>query len=196
MLIVNKNIRSLPSEGWMCNFEVVWLYHLLCRNRVHWTRRWAIWSSWVSEQTRLQMSTHLNVSYESECHRCWPDICRGPWEGGFWGASSNRRLPYLLSFVTWANCEPRLTMSRTMHLSVFGPGTDLFTQVPIQHRASKDSHGEYPALISFSLDFHGHNSVTADTETVTPSGVWSVVLLSTLSMIDGTLFFRSVPSHD
>ena len=129
MLIINKNIRSLASEGWMCNFEVVWLYHLFCRSRVHWTRRWAIWSLWVSEQTRLQMSTHLNVSYESECHRCWPDICRGPWEGRFWGTSSNRRLPYLLSFVTWANCELRPTTSRTMHPSVFGPGTKLFTQV-------------------------------------------------------------------
>ena len=129
MLIVNKNIRSLASEGWMCNFKVVWLYHLFHRSRVHWTRRWAIWSLWVSEQTRVQMSTHLNASYESECHRCWPDICRGPWEGGFWGASSNRRLPYLLSFVTWASWEPRRTTSCAMHLSVFGPGTQLFTQV-------------------------------------------------------------------
>jgi len=54
MLFVSRHTRSLPSEEWIRNFEVVWLHHLFRRSRVHWTRRCAIWSLWVWEWTILQ----------------------------------------------------------------------------------------------------------------------------------------------
>jgi len=114
MLIINKNIRSLASEGWMWNFEVVWLYHLFRRSRVHWTRRRVGQYGHCEYRSRrgfkCQLATKVNAIVAGQ-------------------TSTNRRLPYLLSFVTWANCEPRRTISRTMHLSVFGPGIKLFTQV-------------------------------------------------------------------
>jgi len=76
MLFVIRHSGSLPSEGWICNFEIVRLFR---RSRVYWTRHCAIWLMWVSEQTRLRVSTHLNVSYESEMQsllarhlRNWP----------------------------------------------------------------------------------------------------------------------------
>jgi len=74
--------------------------------------------------------------------------------------------------------------------------TDLLTQVLIQHRASKDalSRGEYHPRFVY-LSFDGHDSVTANTM-LPSSGEQSVALLSTLSMIDGRLFFRTVPSCD
>jgi len=102
----------------------------------------------------------------------------------------------LLSFVTRVNCEPRRTTSRTICPFMFGPETNWFTQVLIQHRASKDapSRGEYHPRFVY-LSFDGHDSVTANTM-LPSSGEQSVALLSTLSMIDGRLFFRTVPSCD
>ena len=150
MLFVNRHARSPPSEGWKCNFEVIWLYHLFRRSRVHRVRCYG------PEQTRLQLSTHMNVSYESECNRCWPDIYQGPEKAAFEVHLPKDVQHSLLSFVVRTKCEPRWTTSRTTYPSVFGPGTHWFTRVPIRHRASKDawcphSRREYPALISFPL---------------------------------------------
>jgi len=138
-------VHVLPYISWTTlRYSVHYqgmLHHSFHGAEITWTR--LVRSLWASEQTRFQVSTHLNVSYESGCNRCWPDICQGPWE--LWGASLQRRPHSLLSFVARANCELRWTASCTMYPSVHGPGTNWFTQVLIQHRASKD------ALISFSL---------------------------------------------
>ena len=61
MLSVNRHTRSLPSEGWICNFKVIWLYHLFHRSGVHWTSRCAIWSLWVFSRwgLRCQLTSML-----------------------------------------------------------------------------------------------------------------------------------------
>ena len=203
MLSANRHTRSLPSERWICNFKVVWLYHLFHRSGVHWTRRCAIWSLWVLQQMRPQVSTHFNVSYESECNRCWPDICQGPWKSGLWGASPKRRPHSLLSFVTRANCEPHWATSRTTYPSVSGPGTDWFTQVLIQHRASKDALTLVENILCpfrsrfVYLSFDEHDSVTANTQAVTHVAFlrWIIRDASQLSMIDGRSIFRSCDQY-
>jgi len=112
MLFFNRHIRSLPSEGWICNFEVVWLYHLF--HRAEFIERVVAQYGPCEYGNRQSFKCQLTSSYEGECNCCWPDICQGPWEG-LWGPSPKRRPHSLLSFVAWTNCKPYRTTFRTIY---------------------------------------------------------------------------------
>jgi len=173
MLFFNRHIRSLPSEGWICNFEVVWLYHLF--HRAEFIERVVAQYGPCEYGNRQSFKCQLTSSYESECNCCWPDICQGP--------SPKRRPHSLLSFVAWTNWSTQVLIQHRA-------SNDALTLVE-NILCSFFSRSVYSS-------FDKHGCITAITQAVVHVAFlrWIIHDASQLSTIDGRLFFRMVPSHD
>jgi len=74
MLFVNRYTMSPPSEGWIVKTRSS--DYIIYSIEAEFIQR--VVAQYGIGEDKIQVSTHF--SHESECNRCWPDICQGHWE--------------------------------------------------------------------------------------------------------------------
>jgi len=72
MLFVNRYTMSPPSEGWIVKTRSS--DYIIYSIEAEFIQR--VVAQYGIGEDKIQVSTHF--SHESECNRCWPDICQGP----------------------------------------------------------------------------------------------------------------------
>ena len=150
MLFFNRHIRSLPLEGWICNFEVV-----------YWTRRCAIWPLWVWEWTVSLQATKVNAIVTGQTS------VKAPEKEAF-----EAHLPKDVHILSCHSLHGPTVSPIGQPFVLYG--TYWFTQVLIQHRTSKDALTLVENILrsfcsrSVYSSFDKHGSITANIQAVNP----------------------------